>query len=67
MEYTEFDEDDIYSVARIIATKVAMEPITASKRRLVAVRKKFENAKYLKVSTELPLPSAAHIPGRFQF
>jgi hypothetical protein len=42
--------------ARDIAKKVAEEPVTASRRELTSVKKKYDNRKYLDVSTEYDLP-----------
>ena len=61
MEYTEFDKDELIHVANILAIKVSEEPITASKRQLVAVKRKYESRKYLAVSSEVELPSVRYI------
>jgi hypothetical protein len=61
LQYTGFDKYLLIEIARELANKVANEPITASKRRLVAVKKKFESAKYMRVSSEVELPSARHL------
>ena len=61
MEYTGFGEENLMEIAQALATKVANEPITASRRRLVAVKKKFEMSKYMRVSVDVELPSARHI------
>lgn len=37
--------------------KVSEEPVTASRRQLVAVKRKYDNRKYLNVSTEIGLPT----------
>lgn len=50
LEYTEFDVEELRECARVIAEKVGEEPITASRRRLGAVKKKYENRRYLHVS-----------------
>ena len=57
LEYTGFDKKRIYKIAKIIAGKVAEEPITASNRELIAVKKKYDNRKYSYISTEYDLPS----------
>lgn len=44
-----------------MAEKVAEEPITASRRQLNAVKKKFENSKYLEVSVNLELPNIQYV------
>lgn len=59
LEYTGFTRREIILCAEIVAHKVAEEPVTASKRQLVAVKKKYDNKKYLNVSTGLRLPSIA--------
>lgn len=50
LEYTEFDVDELRECAKLIAEKVGEEPITASRRKLGAVKKKYENRKYMHVS-----------------
>ena len=50
LEYTEFDVEEIRECARLIAEKVAEEPITASQRKLGAVKKKYDNRRYMRVS-----------------
>jgi len=50
LEYTEFGEEELRECARLIAEKVGEEPITASRRKLGAVKKKYENRKYMHVS-----------------
>jgi len=57
LEYTGFTRREIIVCAEIIAKKVSEEPVTASKRQLVAVKRKYDNKKYLNVSTVLRLPS----------
>mmetsp|Transcript_13117 Transcript_13117/g.15416 ORF Transcript_13117/g.15416 Transcript_13117/m.15416 type:complete len:463 (-) Transcript_13117:296-1684(-) len=55
LEYSEFDVEELRECARLIAEKVGEEPITASRRKLGAVKKKYENRKYMHVSaTRLP-------------
>jgi len=56
LEYTQFDEKLLIECARDIAKKVAEEPVTASRRELTSVKKKYDNRKYLDVSTEYDLP-----------
>ena len=57
LEYTGFTKKEICDCAEVVATKVSEEPVTASKRQLVAVKRKYDNKKYMNVSTELRLPS----------
>jgi cyclin B len=56
LEYTEFDVGMLLKCAEDIARYVAEEPITASRRQLIAVKKKFENKKYCHVSTDIKNP-----------
>lgn len=57
LEYTGFTKLEIIDCAAKVAKKVAEETVTASKRQLVAVKRKYDNKKYLNVSTEIGLPS----------
>ncbi len=61
MEYTGIKREEIIECAEKIAVKVSEEPITASRRQLVAVKRKYDNKKYSNVSTKLRLPSATNI------
>mmetsp|Transcript_13562 Transcript_13562/g.20173 ORF Transcript_13562/g.20173 Transcript_13562/m.20173 type:complete len:186 (+) Transcript_13562:1494-2051(+) len=56
LEYTGFRKRDISECAKLIATKVALEPVTASNRQLVAVKKKYDSRKYSNVSRDYDLP-----------
>jgi hypothetical protein len=53
MEYTKFDEKELWRCMTHVAQKVSGPAICASKRNLIAVKKKYENKKYLSVSTDL--------------
>jgi hypothetical protein len=57
LEYTGFEKETIISCAKEISVKVAQAPITASRRELIAVKKKYDNKKYLHVSTDFSLPT----------
>lgn len=59
LEYTGFTKLEIIDCAGNIAVKVSEEPVTASRRQLVAVKRKYDNKKYLNVSTEIGLPTIA--------
>mmetsp|Transcript_3009 Transcript_3009/g.5687 ORF Transcript_3009/g.5687 Transcript_3009/m.5687 type:complete len:512 (-) Transcript_3009:170-1705(-) len=61
MEYTEFEKDELVKVMSEICDRVAEEPITASRRQLTAVKRKYSNKKYLSVATEIQLPSIHHV------
>lgn len=61
MEYTGFSEFELTSCMGRMAEKVGEEPITASRRQLNAVKKKYENNKYLEVSTNVELPSLQYV------
>jgi len=50
LEYTGFKANELQECAKLIAVKVGEEPITASKRKLFAVKRKYENRKYMHVS-----------------
>ena len=53
-EYSGYDVDQIAPCARQMSEHVNKNPITASKRPLHAVRKKFESQKFMEVSAESP-------------
>ncbi|KAL7534036.1 hypothetical protein ACHAXR_005593, partial [Thalassiosira sp. AJA248-18] len=61
MEYTEFDQDELMACMDLCATKICEPAICASRRHLTAVRKKYENRKYLSVSTVIELPSMRYV------
>eukprot|EP00566_Odontella_aurita_P012130 CAMPEP_0113562118 /NCGR_PEP_ID=MMETSP0015_2-20120614/20351_1 /TAXON_ID=2838 /ORGANISM="Odontella" /LENGTH=497 /DNA_ID=CAMNT_0000463983 /DNA_START=228 /DNA_END=1721 /DNA_ORIENTATION=- /assembly_acc=CAM_ASM_000160 len=57
MEYTGFQPSELMACAAIIATKVGEEPVTASRRQLVAVKRKYDHRKYQHVSTTVRQPN----------
>lgn len=58
LEYTGFSANDILDCASIIARKVAEEPVTASNRLLIALKKKYDHRKHMSVSTSVKDPCA---------
>lgn len=56
LEYTGFEASDLITCAKEISVKVAEAQVTASRRELIAVKKKYDNRKYLHVSTDFSLP-----------
>mmetsp|Transcript_6726 Transcript_6726/g.7297 ORF Transcript_6726/g.7297 Transcript_6726/m.7297 type:complete len:478 (+) Transcript_6726:159-1592(+) len=56
IEYTGFSRFQIIDCAELVSKKVAEETVTASRRQLLAVKRKYDNKKYLNVSTQLRLP-----------
>ena len=54
-EETGFTEADLLPIARSIVVHVGEEPVTASKRLLIAAKKKYDHDRYQSVS-RLPLP-----------
>jgi hypothetical protein len=56
LDYTQFPKKDILDCAKIIAGHVGQEPVTASRRQLIAVKRKFDNKKFLFVSGNIPNP-----------
>ena len=60
MEYTEFDEAKLYDCMFLVAEKVSAPVETASRRQLVAVKRKYESRKYLQVSF-LENPDVKHV------
>jgi len=61
MEYTQFDEKELWKCIALVAQKVSGPSICASKRHLNAVKKKYENKKYLSVSTDLVDPDVRFV------
>mmetsp|Transcript_8043 Transcript_8043/g.11589 ORF Transcript_8043/g.11589 Transcript_8043/m.11589 type:complete len:498 (+) Transcript_8043:165-1658(+) len=61
IEYTGYTANKILHCARIIAVKVGEEVVTASRRQLIAVKRKYDNAKYHNVSSELEEPDVDDI------
>jgi cyclin B len=57
LEYTGLSKNFLYDRAKEISRKIAEEPVTASNRELLAVKKKYDQRKYLFVSTEYDLPT----------
>mmetsp|Transcript_15905 Transcript_15905/g.23710 ORF Transcript_15905/g.23710 Transcript_15905/m.23710 type:complete len:489 (-) Transcript_15905:227-1693(-) len=57
LEYTGFSRTVLYDCAKEIAKKVAEEPVTASNRELLAVKKKYDQRKFLFISSEYALPT----------
>jgi len=58
LEYTGFSKEELYKCAVLIARKVGEEPVTASRRQLVAVKRKYDSSRYENVSSRLGLPTA---------
>jgi hypothetical protein len=50
-EYTGFDEAEVMFCAAMVAKKVSEEPVTASRRQLIAVKRKYSLEKFLGVSS----------------
>eukprot|EP00568_Trieres_chinensis_P018239 CAMPEP_0183323278 /NCGR_PEP_ID=MMETSP0160_2-20130417/73938_1 /TAXON_ID=2839 ORGANISM="Odontella Sinensis, Strain Grunow 1884" /NCGR_SAMPLE_ID=MMETSP0160_2 /ASSEMBLY_ACC=CAM_ASM_000250 /LENGTH=538 /DNA_ID=CAMNT_0025490607 /DNA_START=28 /DNA_END=1644 /DNA_ORIENTATION=- len=61
LEYTGFEEKVLLSCAKLIATKVGEDPVTASKRQLVAVKRKYGHGKFRHVSTAISQPCVKYI------
>jgi len=57
LEYTNFTPNEVIECAKVIAQKVGEEPVTASRRQLVAVKRKYENRRYMHVSSAVSLPT----------
>ena len=55
-EYSGYTLSDVSDCARLIARKVGEEPVTASRRQLVAVKKKYATDKYRNVSENYENP-----------
>ncbi len=61
LEYTQFDTKELWKCIALVAQKVSRPAICASKRHLNAVKKKYENKKYLSVSSELVDPDVRFV------
>mmetsp|Transcript_21524 Transcript_21524/g.33180 ORF Transcript_21524/g.33180 Transcript_21524/m.33180 type:complete len:502 (+) Transcript_21524:228-1733(+) len=60
-EYTGYSANQIIDCAEVIAVKVGEEVVTASRRQLIAVKKKYDHSKYHHVSSEFGEPDADDI------
>lgn len=67
LEYTGFTKLEIIECATKIAQHVEVETVTASRRQLVAVKRKYDNKKYLNVSTEIELPEIPSLSPTIQW
>mmetsp|Transcript_9261 Transcript_9261/g.13132 ORF Transcript_9261/g.13132 Transcript_9261/m.13132 type:complete len:276 (+) Transcript_9261:775-1602(+) len=61
IEYTGFNENEITKCSKLIIKKLGEEPITNSRRQLVAAKRKYDNKKYQFVSTSFDLPTVKTI------
>ena len=61
LDYTGFSHDDIIEVAGLLESKVRETNTTSARRRLVAVKRKYESDRYDNVSTTFTPPLARHI------
>jgi len=61
MEYTDFDKQTLWDCLSMVATKISEPSVSASRRNLNAVKKKYEHRRYHSVSTELALPSVEFV------
>jgi len=57
IDYTSFEKKELIECAECIAKHVAQEPVTASRRQLIAVKRKFDNKKYNFVSGNVDNPN----------
>ena len=55
-EYSGYALDEVSECAALIAKKVGEEPVTASRRQLVAVKKKYGTDKYRNISDQYDNP-----------
>jgi hypothetical protein len=55
-QYTGYSKEEVEECAAIIAKKVSEEPVTASRRQLIAVKKKYNAEKYSCVSEQYENP-----------
>jgi len=52
LKYTGYTKDEVFAVCERIIDSIGQEVVTASDRRLVAVKRKFDSRKYFHVSSE---------------
>jgi len=64
LEYTGFQKSEIFECSAIMSKKIAEEPVTASRRQLVAVKRKYDNRKFSHVSKAIELPDEGSLPFR---
>ena len=62
LDFTGFRINDIITCAVLIAQKIGESPVTASRRQLVSVKRKYDSRRYLHVSASVELPDASYIP-----
>jgi hypothetical protein len=61
LEYTGYSTEKILQVAKLMAAKVKEAVVTISKRDLVAVKRKYDEACYFYVSADFGLPHVSDI------
>jgi hypothetical protein len=61
IEYTGYSADAILEVAKIMTSKVREEVVTVSRRELLAVKRKFDEANYDYVSNDFDAPKVSDI------
>ena len=61
MEYTGFDRHELYECMALVSRKISDPAICASRRQLTAVKKKYENRKYMSVAVALENPSVLYV------
>eukprot|EP00587_Corethron_hystrix_P004254 CAMPEP_0113315454 /NCGR_PEP_ID=MMETSP0010_2-20120614/11116_1 /TAXON_ID=216773 ORGANISM="Corethron hystrix, Strain 308" /NCGR_SAMPLE_ID=MMETSP0010_2 /ASSEMBLY_ACC=CAM_ASM_000155 /LENGTH=401 /DNA_ID=CAMNT_0000171959 /DNA_START=257 /DNA_END=1462 /DNA_ORIENTATION=+ /assembly_acc=CAM_ASM_000155 len=59
LEYSGYSKEEIFKCVSLIAKKVAEEPVTASRRELVAVKRKYDSSKFECISSRVLLPEAS--------
>lgn len=57
LDYTGFSEDLVIEAAEFVSSKIVREVQTVSRRDLVAVKRKYEEARYKFVSSDFEPPS----------
>ena len=61
LEYTQFDTEELRKCIALVAQKVSNPATRTSKMQLNAVKKKYENEKYLSVSSKLVDPDVSFV------
>lgn len=61
IEYTGYSAEAILVVAKLMASKVREEVVTISRRELLAVKRKFDEANYDFVSADFDAPKVGDI------
>jgi cyclin B len=65
LQYTGYSKDAIFEVAERIVENIGVEPVSASQRPLVSVKKKFAHRNFFSVSNQIIDPEIDDLLGKF--